>query len=74
MKHKTILYFTLMLLAMLTHSGCQKFIDTPPENRSFTGGTDYTVSSNMILPLIGVYTKFCSTEWGKLPTDISERR
>ncbi len=57
--------FTLIFLVSFT--GCEKYLDEPAENRAFTEETDYTLSENMILPLIGTYTELNNTEWEDFP-------
>jgi hypothetical protein len=52
---------------LLGISSCGKFLEEDPENTTFTEGTDYTISSNMILPLIGTYAEFNNTEWEDFP-------
>jgi starch-binding outer membrane protein, SusD/RagB family len=53
--------------AFLVLPACQKLLDEPAENRAFTQETDYTISSNMILPLLGVYADFYDMEWEDFP-------
>ncbi len=53
-------YLTLIccaLLILISYTGCEKYLDEPPENKLFTEETDYTISSNMKLPLIGAYQR-----------------
>ncbi len=67
---KSINYFnklTFLAVLLLAASSCNSFLDKPAENKSFTKETDYTISSNMILPLIGVYTEFNGTQWENFP-------
>ncbi|MDO9276008.1 MAG: RagB/SusD family nutrient uptake outer membrane protein [Lutibacter sp.] len=54
-------------IALLFASACNDNLDELPENRSFTGDIDYTVSSDMILPLIGAYSEFQSRGWEEFP-------
>jgi starch-binding outer membrane protein, SusD/RagB family len=65
--YKFLISFAVALMVMFLYTGCQKYLDEPPENTTFTEGTDYTVSSDMILPLIGTYTEFNNTEWEDFP-------
>jgi len=60
---KTALFF----VGVLVLSSCSKHLDEPKENTNPTGQTDYTVSSNMILPLVGTYQEFNSIEWECFP-------
>ena len=59
--------FALVVLVMLGFSACNDLLIEPPQNRAFTGETDYTISSNMILPLIGSYAEFQSRGWEDIP-------
>jgi hypothetical protein len=59
--------FTWLLIVLLFTSACNDLLIEPPQNRSFTGETDYTVSSNMILPLIGSYAEFQARGWEDFP-------
>jgi hypothetical protein len=65
--YKFLISFAVALMVLFFYTGCQKYLDEPPENKTFTEGTDYTVSSDMILPLIGTYTEFNNTEWEDFP-------
>ncbi len=65
--NKIISKLSLLLIVVLGLSNCNKYVDELPENRSFTGSTDYTISSNMILPLIGTYHEFNGIEWECFP-------
>ncbi len=67
---KTINYFkklAFLAVLLLAASSCNSYLDKPAENKSFTKQTDYTISGNMILPLIGVYTEFNGTQWENFP-------
>jgi starch-binding outer membrane protein, SusD/RagB family len=52
-------YLIIKIVALtgfvLTAISCQDNLDEPALNRTFSEGTDYTVSENMILPLTGMY-------------------
>lgn len=61
-----ILPFSIIAL-LIVASGCNKKLDSLAENRTYTGGTDYTITSNMIQPLIGTYYELNSTEWEDFP-------
>jgi starch-binding outer membrane protein, SusD/RagB family len=56
-----------LVLALLGTSACQDKLDTLPENKAFTAGTDYTLTSNMILPLIGLYGRHYEVGWMSFP-------
>ena len=67
---KYINYFTkLTFIIVITFfiTSCTKKLDELAQNRSFTETTDYTVSSNMKLPLIGAYATFQSIGWEDFP-------
>ncbi len=56
-----------LVLALLGTSACQDKLDTLPENKAFTAGTDYTLTNNMILPLIGLYGRHYEIGWMSFP-------
>jgi hypothetical protein len=66
-RNKFFILITFSVVALLSISGCSKYLDDPAEDRTFTGGTDYTISSNMILPIIGTYSELNNTEWEDFP-------
>jgi hypothetical protein len=51
-------------MVLFTYTGCQKYLDEPPENTTFTEETDYTRSEDMILPLIGAYQRMNLVDFG----------
>lgn len=53
------------LLLMLT--SCQDVLDEQALNRTFNEEIDYTISDNMVQPLIGVYADFYSRGWETIP-------
>jgi len=57
----------ILLIALFVASGCSKNLDTLAENRTYTGGTDYTITSNMIQPLYGVYSHLNGIGWNIFP-------
>lgn len=59
--------FTLLAFLLLFLSACHDNLDELAENRSFTGDTDYSISSDMILPIIGAYSEFNSFGWEVFP-------
>ncbi len=67
MKRNIYLLTAFALLTLVSITGCKKYLDEPAEDRTFTQETDYTISSNMILPVIGTYTEFNNTEWEDFP-------
>ena len=58
---------SLFVIALLGATACQKRLDELPENKSFTGSTDYTITSNMILPLTGMYSVMYDLYWENYP-------
>jgi hypothetical protein len=64
---KFIIVTTLMVAAPLIFSGCSKYIDAEKEDTKFTGSTDYSIHSNMILPILGTYSELNNTEWEDFP-------
>jgi len=68
MKLKSIhIQFALVIAALIVASGCKKQLDELAENQIYTGVTDYTKTSDMIKPLIGIYVKLSATEWENYP-------
>jgi hypothetical protein len=65
--YKFLLFSTVALFVLASVAGCKKYLEEPPENTTFTGKTDYTISKNMILPLYGAYAEFNNTEWEDFP-------
>lgn len=55
------------MVTLLFFTACNDKLDELPENRSFTEETDYTNSTDMILPLIGAYAEFQSRGWEEFP-------
>jgi hypothetical protein len=56
------LVFALFLIA-----GCNNMLDEPAENKAFTEETDYTLTANMNLPLLGMYAEFYGAQWENYP-------
>lgn len=65
--YKFLISSTLTLLILFSFTGCQKYLEEPPENKKFTESTDYTIASDMIKPLIGTYWELQYTEWEDFP-------
>ena len=57
----------LIIVASLAFSACNDLLNEPAENRAFTEETDYTLTENMDLPLIGMYAEFYGTQWENFP-------
>ena len=58
---------TITIVALLAITACNDLLNEPAQNKSFTGVTDYTISSNMVLPLNGVYADFNAIAWENFP-------
>lgn len=58
--------FSLIVVLLLLTS-CNSKLDELAQNRSFTETTDYTVSSDMNLPLLGAYATFYDAHWEDFP-------
>jgi starch-binding outer membrane protein, SusD/RagB family len=56
---KTIVCLTAIIMA----TSCSDLLEEPLENTVITGDTDYTMTGNMISPLMGAYAKFQTNEW-----------
>jgi hypothetical protein len=57
----------LLISVLFWVASCQSRLDELAENKSFTAGTDYTISSNMILPLTGLYAEIQDYAWETFP-------
>ncbi|RUT78264.1 RagB/SusD family nutrient uptake outer membrane protein [Ancylomarina longa] len=58
-----ILYIAVIMFA----TSCEDNLNDPAENKSFTEGTDYTISEDMDLPLLGLYAGFNDKGWPNNP-------
>ncbi len=58
---------TFLVIMLLAATSCHDLLDEPAENKSFTEETDYTITGNMDLPLIGVYAEFNAIAWENFP-------
>jgi hypothetical protein len=67
MKFKYIIIPTAVLFGLLTAPGCTEKLNNLPENRTYVKETDYTKTSDMKSPLLGVYAEFNNTEWEDFP-------
>lgn len=63
MKNKLFKSFALALGALTLTISCTDVVNELPENKAFTETTDYSISDNMILPLIGAYANFSNMGW-----------
>ena len=61
--------YSLSLIAMLllVLTSCHDNLDEPALNRTFNEEIDYSISDNMVLPLIGTYADFYSRGWETIP-------
>lgn len=57
----------LFVIALFGTSACQDRLDELAENKSFTKGTDYTITTNMIQPLLGLYAETQDFGWENFP-------
>jgi len=57
----------LFVIALLGTTACQNKLDELAENKSFTAQTDYTISTNMDLPLKGLYSVMYGISWENYP-------
>lgn len=60
------LYKYIILSAVLSLSSCNDFLDKEPENSVPVEELDYTISANMIQPVIGIYAR--ARTWDGLTT------
>ncbi len=67
MKRINKLLTLTLLVSLIAATACQDLLEEPAENKAFTGATDYTISGNMIQPLIGMYADFYSRGWEDFP-------
>jgi starch-binding outer membrane protein, SusD/RagB family len=65
--YKFLILISVTLTVVFLFAGCKKYLEEAPENTAFTDQTDYTISSNMILPLIGTYYELNNAEWEDFP-------
>jgi starch-binding outer membrane protein, SusD/RagB family len=57
----------MVIGVVLALYACNDKLNTPPENTKFAVGTDYTISANMKLPILGAYAEFQSRGWEDFP-------
>jgi len=62
--YKFLVSIMVVLTVLFSNTGCQKYLDMSPENATITEETDYTLSSNMIKPLIGAYQRMNLVDFG----------
>ena len=61
------LSISLVALLVLALTSCQDVLDEQALNRTFNEEIDYSISDNMVLPLIGTYADFYSRGWETIP-------
>ena len=57
----------LVVIVLLGAAACQDRLNEPAENKKITVGTDYTLTTNMISPIIGVYAETQDFGWENFP-------
>lgn len=65
--YKTSFSYLFALVVIVFLGSCSDILNEPAENRAFTEETDYTLTDNMILPLIGAYGEFYTRGWEGIP-------
>ena len=58
---------TMLAITILAFSACEDQLYEPAENRVLAGETDYTVSADMVLPVLGAYAEFNARGWEDYP-------
>lgn len=66
-KKNFLIQISVFIAAIMLLISCSDKLDELPENQSFTGETDYTATTDMILPLIGAYAQFQTRGWEDFP-------
>lgn len=61
------LSISLVALLVLVLSSCHDNLDEQALNRTFNEEIDYSISDNMVQPLIGAYADFYSRGWETIP-------
>jgi hypothetical protein len=64
---KNIIKLVVLIVAVFATTSCHDLLDETAENTALTSDTDYTLSDDMILPLIGAYAEFYSRGWEEFP-------
>lgn len=60
---RLMFFVTVLLIA----TACEDLLNEPAENKTLTEETDYTISDNMVLPLIGLYAEIQDYGWENFP-------
>ena len=67
-KIKHIKQLSVAAFALFLFTSCNDKLNELKENESYTSTTDYTISANMIKPLVGAYTDFSINRgWADFP-------
>ncbi|CAH8283588.1 putative outer membrane starch-binding protein [Mariniflexile fucanivorans] len=69
---KTNKFLVLLAVIGMMLTGCSTELDQPELNNNFAGGTDFSKTSDMIFPLIGVYQSVGDRGWEQ-PLVVSTR-
>jgi hypothetical protein len=56
-----------VLVSLIATTACHDLLDEPAENKEFTQEIDYTLTSNMVKPLLGMYAEFYTRGWEDFP-------
>ena len=58
---------SVIAFAMFAITSCHDKLDEDLENTVYAGQTDYTITSNMMVPLLGAYGEFQDRGWEDFP-------
>lgn len=64
---KNLIYILVLFVTSFSFNSCNDKLNELAENKSFNQGIDYTISSNMKLPLVGAYKAFDDMGWEVFP-------
>ena len=68
MKHAKFIILSLFIASIaISFTACTDKLNELEENKTFNTGIDYTLSENMIKPLIGSYGEFSNRGWEDFP-------
>lgn len=67
MKRYKFLIYSIFSLLIIIASGCEKYLEKPNEAEALADETDYTITSDMIKPLLGTYWELNTIEWEDIP-------
>lgn len=62
-RYNTYIKIAVSASVLLFSASCDDLLNEDPENKKFTEETDYTITGNMIQPLIGAYAEFYARGW-----------